>query len=53
MGLKADIILWDLEARKLLHKMSLHKVSRLRPCMAPCNALPGQSPLQALTGDCQ
>eukprot|EP00891_Asterochloris_glomerata_P001613 jgi/Astpho2/1613/Aster-07933 len=26
MGLKADIILWDLEARKLLHRMSLHKV---------------------------
>ena len=53
MGLKADIILWDLEARKLLHRMSLHKVSRLRPCLAPHDALPGQSPLQALTADCQ
>ena len=39
MGLKADIILWDLEARKLLHRMSLHKVSCPRRCLAPYKCL--------------
>ena len=26
MGLKADIIIWDLTTMTLLHRMSLHKV---------------------------
>ena len=26
MGFCADIIIWDMETRKLLHRMSLHKV---------------------------
>ena len=28
MGLKADIIIWDLTSMTLLHRMSLHKVSK-------------------------
>ena len=27
MGLKADIIIWDLTTMALMHRMSLHKVS--------------------------
>ena len=26
MGFKADVIVWDYEERKLLHRLSLHKV---------------------------
>jgi hypothetical protein len=26
MGFTADIIIWDLETRQLLHRLSLHKV---------------------------
>lgn len=29
MGLKADIIIWDLTTMTLLHRMSLHKVQVL------------------------
>ncbi len=28
MGFTADIIIWDLESKQLLHRMALHKVCR-------------------------
>lgn len=29
MGFTADIIVWDLETRQLMHRMALHKVRNL------------------------
>lgn len=35
MGFTADIIIWDLEAKQLMHRMALHKVSA-RPARYTC-----------------
>jgi hypothetical protein len=34
MGFVADIIIWDLESRQLMHRMGLHKVSECWDCSA-------------------
>ena len=34
MGFTADIIIWDLETRQLMHRMALHKVSGGHACAA-------------------
>ena len=36
MGFSADIIVWDMESRKAVHRMSLHKVKVQDLAFSPC-----------------
>lgn len=49
MGFTADIIIWDLETKQLMHRMALHKV-RGRACAVSAHTCPRWARALALSG---